>query len=146
MNSCSFIGNLGKDAEMQQAGNSTICKFSIANSVGYGDKKTTMWISCNLWGVRGQKLQPHLVKGMKVLVIGELSQTEYNSKTYLNLNVNQVELLSDRQQQSQAAPAQQYSQPQAQPAQQYAQPQAAQPAQQQGEFNPFDSIPGGVPF
>jgi len=144
MNSCTFIGNVGKDAELAQAGNSQVCKFSIANTTGFGDKKATIWISCSLWGKRGQSLSQYLVKGTKVLVIGELSEIEYNNKTYLNLNVNQIEMLGERQQGQQGQQGQQQYNQQEQSGQ--GQPQYAQPGQQsQSEFNPFDTI-NGNPF
>jgi len=141
MNNCMFVGRLGKEAELAQAGNSQVCRFSVAADSGYGDKKVTMWISCNLWGKRGQSLVQYLIKGTKVMVIGELSETEYNGKKYLNLNVNQIEMLGERQQESSQ---QQYGtqQPQAQYNQQ------AQPTQQnqQESFDPFNSVGVGLPF
>jgi len=154
MNSCMFVGNLGNDAELTQAGNSQVCKFSVATSTGFGDKKANMWVACNLWGKRGQSLQQYLSKGTKVLVVGELSENEYNGKKYLNLNVNQVELLGERQQGGQQQGDQSYGQPaqQQQGGQSYGQhvqQPAQQPAQQgqtggQGAFNPFDSLNGNV--
>jgi len=148
MNNCMFVGRLGKEAELAQAGNSQVCRFSVATDTGFGDKKATMWVSCNLWGKRGQSLSQYLVKGTKVMVIGELSETEYNGKKYLNLNVNQIEMLGERQQEQSN---QQYgAQPTAQPqyGQQTQQPQAqAQPQQtQQGSFDPFNSVGTGDPF
>jgi len=145
MNNCMFVGRLGKEAELAQAGNSQVCRFSVATDSGYGDKKVTMWVSCNLWGKRGQSLAQYLVKGTKVMVIGELSETEYNGKKYLNLNVNQIEMLGERQQEGSQQqqygtqqPQAQYN-PQAQPAVQ------AQPAQQ-GAFDPFNSVNSDIPF
>jgi len=143
MNSCSFIGRLGKDAELQQAGNSQVCRFNIASDTGFGDKKATIWINCSLWGKRGQSLQQYLLKATKVLVIGEVSESEYNGKKYLQLNVNQIEMLGERQQQGaqQQGAQQQFQQP---VQQQGAQQQFQQPTQQ-SDFNPFDTV-NGVPF
>lgn len=80
MNSCTFTGRLGKDAETRQVNDTTVTSFSLASDVGYGDKKTTFWLDCSIWGNRGVTLEPALVKGAEITVIGELSEREYTNK------------------------------------------------------------------
>jgi single-strand DNA-binding protein len=80
MNNCTFTGRLGKDAETRQVNDTTVTSFSLASDVGYGDKKTTFWLDCSIWGNRGVTLEPALVKGAKITVIGELSEREYTNK------------------------------------------------------------------
>jgi single-strand DNA-binding protein len=64
---------------------------------GFGDKKTTTWIRCSMWGDRGVKLAPYLLKGGLVGVSGEFSAREYEkdgfTKTSCELRVNDVTLL-----------------------------------------------------
>jgi len=79
MNSCTFTGRLGKDAETRNVSDTTVTSFSLASDVGYGEKKSTVWLDCSIWGKRGATLQPALVKGAEITVIGELSEREYTN-------------------------------------------------------------------
>jgi len=81
MNSCTFTGRLGKDAETRDVdvSDTTVTSFSLASDVGYGEKKSTVWLDCSIWGKRGATLQPALVKGAEITVIGELSEREYTN-------------------------------------------------------------------
>ena len=90
MNSCVFSGNLTRDPETRQAGQGTTLNFSIAVTTGWGERKSTMFISCSAYGK--EKLAQYLHKGAHVTVSGELSQTEYQGKTYLNLRVRDLDL------------------------------------------------------
>lgn len=76
----SFHGSLGRNAEVKTVGDTTVTKFSVANNSGYGDKKKTHWIDCDLWGSRGEKLSMYLTKGQSVLVYGELDLNVYQAK------------------------------------------------------------------
>ena len=90
------IGNLGKDAEVRQAGSSTVCGFGVAAKVGFGDKAKTIWIDCSIWGKRAESQLPqYLKKGTKVTVIGEMNEREYNGKIYLTCDVHTIDLGSN---------------------------------------------------
>jgi len=109
-NNFNCLGRIGKDAETRQAGNTTATSFSLANNVGYGDKQQTVWVRCTIWGDRGSKSAPYLLKGGQVWVTGELTQREYEGKTYLELNVSQFDFAgkkSDSDNSGQSQPAQQ---------------------------------------
>lgn len=92
------VGNLGRDAEIRQTNNGmSVCNFSVAASSGYGQNKKTEWVSCALFGKRGESLQPYLTKGSKLTVFGSLSLNSFQSqsgemKTHLNMNVSDVVL------------------------------------------------------
>lgn len=87
------IGNLGRDAETKTVGSGkTVTNFSIATK-GRGKDAATVWVDCSLWGARGESLKQYLTKGSKVAVIGSLSTREHNGKTYLQVDVQEVELL-----------------------------------------------------
>ena len=96
-------GNLGRDAEMRTAGDNEVCSFSVGVKQGYGDRASSNWFRCNLWGKRGQTLAPYLTKGTKVVVVGELTIGEYQGKPSYDIRVSEVELLSKGERQS--APA-----------------------------------------
>lgn len=81
MNTGSFAGYLGRDAEVKKldSGN-TVCNFSLAVATGWGDKKSTLWVSCAIWGERGEKLAQYLTKGSPVTVSGDVDVRAYKSK------------------------------------------------------------------
>lgn len=96
-NSISFIGRLGKDSERKQGGGHTFLKFSVGNSVGFGDKKQTIWWNCTVFGKQAEgNLMDYLVKGAQVYIVGEVSFREYEGKTYNELAVSKIELIGSR--------------------------------------------------
>jgi len=94
MQTITISGNIGKDAETRTAGNDNVCAFNVGVQQGWGDKKQTNWFRCNLWGKRGDNLQPYLLKGTKVVVQGELTIGEYQGKAQFDIRVNEVEMMS----------------------------------------------------
>lgn len=120
-----LAGRLGKDAELRQAGQSNVCSFSVAGDTGFGNNKQSHWFNCSLWGAQGQALQPYLVKGQEVVIVGEFSEREYQGKFYKELRVNSIKLMGGKSQQQ--GQQQQQQAPQAWGQQQ----QAPQPMQQQ---------------
>lgn len=124
-----LAGRLGKDAELRQAGQSNVCSFSVAGDTGFGNNKQSHWFNCSLWGAQGQALQPYLVKGQEVVIVGEFSEREYQGKFYKELRVNSIKLMGGKQQGNAGQQQQQQQQqPQAWGQQQQ---QAPQPMQQQ---------------
>lgn len=99
MNVFTFSGNLGGDAETRPVGSTTVCNFNVAVTAGYGDKKQTIWVRCALWGQRAESgLVDYLKKGQQVVVSGEISTHEYESKTYVQVRVNDVTLVGGKAQ------------------------------------------------
>lgn len=92
MQSITITGGLGKDATLRttQAGED-ILSFNVGVSQGYGERKSTNWYRCNVWGKRGRTIGQYLLKGVKVTVQGELSIGEYEGKTQFDIRVNEVE-------------------------------------------------------
>ena len=97
MKSLTIAGNIGKTAELRNAGSDQVAGFSVAVDDGFGDKKRTLWFDVSIWGKRAATLAPMLVKGGKVCVTGDLSTREHDGKTYLTLRANDVTLMSARQ-------------------------------------------------
>ena len=100
MKQVTIAGTIGRDAEIRDAGERRITGWSVAVDDGWGDKKTTMWFDCNWWGQRGEKVAPHLTKGGKVTVTGELKTREHNGKTYMSVEVSDVTLQGGKPQES----------------------------------------------
>lgn len=88
-----IAGNLGKDAETRNAGQTTVTGFNVAVEQRGKDGKKTQWVGCSMWGKRGETLAQYLTKGSKVCVSGELTTREHDGKTYLDLNVSDVTLM-----------------------------------------------------
>lgn len=102
LNVWSFTGRLGRDAEIRNLSSGTsVLEFSPAVDVGFGDKKTTLWPKCSLFGDRGPKVAPYLIKGQQVAVSGEVQMREWTDKdggkrTSLEVRVNAVELIGSK--------------------------------------------------
>jgi len=117
MNVFTFTGNIGKDAEVRHTPSGhAVCSFSVAVKSGFGDKATTSWIRCSLWGKRAEgKLPGYLIKGAQVAISGEFSAREYeaqgSTRTSLEVNVKDLDLIGGRQSED----PQQASRPASQP-------------------------------
>lgn len=110
MNTFNFTGRLGRDSQLKAVGDTNVLNFTVANDVGWGDKKKTEWIECALWGTRGEKIAQYLTKGQLVGVSGEVTSRGFprNDGTpgaCLEVRVNNVDLLGSRDENSQAPPA-----------------------------------------
>mgnify|MGYP000872335907 CR=1 FL=1 len=97
----SFHGSIGRNSETKTVGDTTVTKFSVANNSGYGDKKKTHWVDCDLWGTRGEKLSMYLTKGQSVLVYGEMDLNVYqgkdgSTKASFKCRVTDIELLGSK--------------------------------------------------
>jgi single-stranded DNA-binding protein len=72
----SFIGFLGRDPESKKTkDNKDYLRLSIAESIGFGDNKKTVWYSANIWHEELQKIKgmiPYLKKGSSIFVQGIL--------------------------------------------------------------------------
>jgi single-strand DNA-binding protein len=102
MNSWNFTGNLGANAEVRYtAAGSPLCQFTVATTSGYGEKKTTTWARCTLFGKRSESVAPYLLKGQQVAVTGEVKLHEWTgkdgvAKQSLEVNVQDVTLVGGK--------------------------------------------------
>lgn len=86
MTTVTILGKLGKDVELKDINGTALAKFSVAQNVGFGDKKTTNWFEVGIWGAQAKSnFVDYLKKGQMVQVVGELSTREYNGKTYMEV-------------------------------------------------------------
>lgn len=81
MNVWTFTGRLGADGELRttQSGEKVL-GFRVANDVGFGERKTTQWVDCSIWGRRAEALAQHLTKGKQVVVSGEVTIREFEKR------------------------------------------------------------------
>lgn len=105
MNKIIFSGNLGRDAEVrlvpQASGSLPVCNFSVAVKIGFGERATTEWRDCALWGERAQKLSRWLTKGQQVVIAGEPSLRSYPKRdgtqgTVMVIRVEDVTLVGGK--------------------------------------------------
>jgi single-strand DNA-binding protein len=141
MNNWNFTGNLGKDCESRftPAGDAVV-QFSVGVKSGYGDKATTTWARCAIWGKRGEAVAQYLTKGQLVGISGEVTMREFTNKegqkqSSLEVRVNDLTLLGKRD-----GEQQQRSEPPAQSQQRSA------PAQQNSGGGSFDDMTDDIPF
>ena len=102
MNSWSFTGHIGEDCNTRftQSGDSVV-SFSVGVKSGFGDKATTTWAKCAMFGKRGESVAPYLKKGALVGISGEVNNREYQDKEgqkrySLDVRVNDLTLLGGK--------------------------------------------------
>ena len=98
MNKIVISGNLAKDIEVRIVNvgdnNFPVANVTVANEVGYGDKKKTTFFNCNFTGEkRIEALEKYLVKGCKVIVSGTMvienwkdENDEYHTRPYIKVD------------------------------------------------------------
>jgi single-strand DNA-binding protein len=144
INVCTFSGRLGRDSEVKYIPSGTaVLEFSLAVDTGFGDKKSSFWLKCAMFGDRGQKLSQYLLKGQQVIVSGEFSTREYQAgdgttKISLELRVNAVELVGGKQDGGQRDVQV--------AAQQRQQPPTATGSGTKPKINAFDDMDDEIPF
>ena len=112
MNSWNFTGNLGRDCDTRytQSGDAVV-SFSVGVKAGFGDKATTTWANCSMFGKRGEAVSAYLKKGTLVGIVGEVNLREYQDKEgqkrySLDVRVNDLTLLGGKSDRSESAPSQ----------------------------------------
>ena len=98
MNKIVVSGNLVKDIEVRIVNvgdnNFPVASVTVANEVGYGDKKKAIFFNCTFTGEkRIEALENYLVKGCKVIVSGAMiienwkdDQEEYHTRPYIKVD------------------------------------------------------------
>lgn len=95
MHTHQFIGNLTRDARLNQTQNGTqVLGFAVA----VNDRRTqqTTYIDCSVWGKLATVMEPWMKKGQKVFVQGDFGTDEYNGNTKITCNVGIIELVGGR--------------------------------------------------
>lgn len=145
MSTMTFVGRLGRDAELRYAPNGdAVTNLALAYNYGrkdQGGKKPSQWVDCALYGKRAEALAQYLTKGQQVfVVIDDVHVRTYNKQDgtqgfALTGSVQKIEFVGSAPQQ--AAPAQQ-------PARHQPPKQSTPP---QGDPNGFiDDIPFADPY
>ena len=86
INSVSIAGRLTRDAELKQAGYTTICEFCIAVNERRKNRNTDEWedvpnyFDVLLFGKYAEAVAPRLLKGVKVFVDGRLHYSSWQAQ------------------------------------------------------------------
>lgn len=95
-----IIGTVGRDAEVKQAGGTTILEFSVAVNSWAKSGETTAWYRVSMFGARGEKLCPMIRKGDRIGASGRLVPREYSGKSgpavSLDLKADSITLLGGK--------------------------------------------------
>ena len=100
-NQVTALGRLGGDPELRYTASGTaVANFSLATDVGWGDNKSTVWFRVNAWDKQAEFVNQYRSKGRVVLVVGELSLSEYNTasgenRTSLELRAREIKFGGD---------------------------------------------------
>lgn len=132
INRVNISGNLTRDPELRStAAGTSVLTFGVAVNDRRRNPKTNEWedypnfVDCVVFGSRAEPLQKFLAKGAKVAIEGKLRWSQWEKdgqkRSKLEVIVDEVEFLSQRQQGNQ----QTEQQTQYQPQQGYQQPPAA---------------------
>lgn len=148
INIVTISGNLTRDPELRQAGNTSILSFGVAVNDRRRNPQSGQWenvpnfVDCIVFGSRADALAGLLHKGAKVAIDGKLRYSSWEGKdgkkrSKLEVVVNELELMQrETSQQGYQRPQQGYQQPQhPQQPQRYQQPQQGY---QQPDPVPFD--------
>ena len=76
-------GRVGQDAEVKNVGDNTVCSFSVAHTekvYGATPSEKVIWVTASIWGERGIKLAPYILKGTYVVIEGSGSVNSYMQK------------------------------------------------------------------
>ena len=101
MNVLNAIGNINNPELRFLSDQTPVLQFSFALNSGYGEKKTTSWINCSIFGKRAQTLSDMLNKGDRVGISGELTNRKYTDKSgaekySLECRINDLTLLGSK--------------------------------------------------
>lgn len=157
INRVNISGNLTRDAELRSTQSGmAILSVGIAVNDRRKNNQTGEWedhpnyVDCTMFGERAAKIAQYLTKGTKVAIDGKLRYSSWvdnqgNKRNKLDVVIDDIEFMSNRQQGVQQQRPQQYQQYQQyqQPQQQYQQPQQYQPAPQNQEYSVYDE---DIPF
>lgn len=81
LNSCSFIGRLGKDPETKAlTSGDYVCNFSIAVGWKSKDKEGAEWVNITTFGKLAEVCGQYLHKGSQVFVQGRFKTDKYTDK------------------------------------------------------------------
>lgn len=101
LNSCSFIGRVGKSVETKTLDNNNeVANFSLAISEKYKSGESTTWISCVAFGKLAEIIGKYVGKGDLLYVNGRLNNRQYEkdgvTKHYTEIVLQEMKMLGGK--------------------------------------------------
>lgn len=98
-NKAILIGRVGINPELSVSQSGTgICKFTVATTSGFGDKKRTDWHHVVCFGKLADSMSKYVQKGTVVNVDGTIQYSEYEKdgqkRTYTSILANSINIIS----------------------------------------------------
>ncbi|MEL6705867.1 MAG: single-stranded DNA-binding protein [Bacteroidota bacterium] len=92
---------LGKDPEVREVGDTSVCRLWVAEGEKYKDRdgeiqERTNWWGAEIWGKRGEAVAKHFNKGDGIVLTGSLRQTEKDDVKYYSIHVRDWEFPMSR--------------------------------------------------
>ena len=84
-----FDGRFIKDPEQRSYGEKTLCSFTVASDVGWGDSKRTLFFNCTAFGKTGEAIMKFFHKGDGIFITGTPTQNKKDDKVYHGVVVNE---------------------------------------------------------
>lgn len=84
-----LVGNLCKDPETRQVGDSNVCKIRLAVNEYWKDaqgqkQQRVMYINVEFWNKLADVVQQYTSKGSSIMVVGKLQLNEYQDRNGVN--------------------------------------------------------------
>ena len=112
MNNITICGSIGEPrfrTVATKTGNREIASFGICQQEGKDAQGNTIfaWYNAEYWMNEGSKLKQYLVKGAKILAVGELKTEKWKDKegtekSSIKIAIRNLELVGGKQEQTQA--------------------------------------------
>lgn len=106
---CGFIGEPKFRTVNTKTGNREVCSFGIAQNEGKDAQgnNITAWYNAEYWLPENSKLKQYIVKGTKILAIGELKTERWKDqngtdKSSIKIAVRAIELVGGKAEQAPA--------------------------------------------
>jgi single-strand DNA-binding protein len=97
--SITLIGNVVSDPELRfTPAGAAVCKFRIASTPRKFDKQTNAWtdgeplfLGASVWRQQAENVAESVTKGMRVVVVGRLTQRSYEDREGVRRTVYEIE-------------------------------------------------------
>lgn len=101
INNVTVSGNLVKDCEKKQLGETPAIEFAIAVNGWRNGEEVANYFDCTMYGNRAKSIAPYMVKGTKVVISGRLVQDKWqdkegNNRSKVKINVSDVDFIAPK--------------------------------------------------
>ena len=101
INTCTFTGNLTRDAELKYTNSGTaICNFSLAVNEKYGETDYVSYFEFAIWGKFAEAVNQYLNKGLPVSVTAKAKQERWeqdgNSRNKVKFTVLSLRMFGSK--------------------------------------------------